>query len=411
MNIEKIAIESLIPYVNNQKQHPEAQIEKIAGSIKEFGFLNPIIVDKDNVIIAGHGRYEAAKRLGLEKVPVIRAEHLTQAQIKAYRIADNRLAELAIWDEELLAVELAELEEINFDMDLLGFNEDELNGLLDIKDEEVDYEKADEVPEVEEEEIIIKRGDLIELGKNFQHRILCGDSTKEEDVERLMNGEKADMVFTDPPYGMNLDTDYSSLNWRDRKGKKYEKVIGDNEDFRPELITTIFNNFGYCKEIFLWGADYFYKYIPEFDKGHYLVWDKTLESNGNADSNSEFELLWTKNKHKRQVIHFNWFRYFGLSSQDIKQRVHPTQKPLQVCEPIIEKYSKENKIIIDLFLGSGSTLIACENLKRICYGMELDEKYCQVVIERYVTYTGNPKIKINGKEVDWYEYKKSKQKA
>ena len=209
-----------------------------------------------------------------------------------------------------------------------------------------------------------------------------------------MDGKKANMIFTDPPYGMNLKTDYTSLNWGDRKGKNYSAVIGDNEDFKPELIKTIFDNFDYCEEIFLWGADYYYKYIKNFDYGHYIVWDKTLESNGDAGSNSEFELLWTKNKHKRKVIHFNWFRYFGLSKQDIKTREHPTQKPLQVCTPFIEKYSKEQNIIVDLYGGSGSTLIACEKTKRKCCMMELDPKYVDVIIQRWENFTGKKAKKI-----------------
>jgi DNA modification methylase len=159
------------------------------------------------------------------------------------------------------------------------------------------------------------------------------------------------------------------------------------------LITTIFDNFGYCKEMFIWGADYFYKHIPNFDKGHYLVWDKTLTSNGDADSNSEYELLWTKEKHKRQVLHFNWFRYFGLSKQDGGKRIHPTQKPLQVLTPIIKEYSKQDDMVLDLFGGSGSTLIACEQTNRTCYMMELDPKYCDVIRKRYA--------KLIDKEDQW----------
>jgi len=254
------------------------------------------------------------------------------------------------------------------------------------KDDEV---VEDEVPEVTENPIS-KLGEVYQLGR---HRIMCGDSTKIEDVEKLMDGKKADMVFTDPPYGMDLNTDYTSLSWGGRKGKKYEAVIGDKEDFKPELIKSIFDNFGYCKEMFIWGADYFYKLIPEFDKGHFIVWDKTLASNGDAGSNSEYELLWTKEKHKRQVLHFNWFRYFGLSKQDGGKRIHPTQKPLQVLTPIIEGYTKENEIISDIYLGSGSTLIACEQTNRICYGMEIDCRYIDVIRKRYA--------KFIGKEEDW----------
>lgn len=243
----------------------------------------------------------------------------------------------------------------------------------------------------EEHEPICKLGDIWQLGR---HKLICGDSTDRATVEKLMNGEKADMVFTDPPYGMNLDTDYSKMQGNGRKGKKYDKVIGDNEDFKPELINTIFENFDYCNEIFLWGIDYYFDLIPKFKQGNLIVWDKTLESNGDAGYNSEFELLWSKTPHKKEVLHFNWFRYFGLSSQDIKTREHPTQKPLQVIYPFIKKYTDNDNLIVDLFGGSGSTLIACEQLNRRCYMLELSPKYCDVIIKRYENLTGKKAVKL-----------------
>ena len=225
---------------------------------------------------------------------------------------------------------------------------------------------------------------------------MCGDSTNADDVGKLMNGEKADMVFTDPPYGMNLDTDYSKMEGNGRKGKMYSKVIGDNEDFKDDLIKTVFDNFNYCNEIFLWGVDYYFDLIPNFKEGNLIVWNKTLQTNGNADYNSEFELLWTKNQHKKEVIHFNWFRYFGLSAQDMKTREHPTQKPLQVITPFVEKYSKENDLIVDIYGGSGSTLIACEQLNRKCYMMELNTHYVDVIIERWENFTGQKAKLLKG---------------
>lgn len=200
IKFETVDIDSIIPYVNNQKKHPEDQIQKIMGSIKEFGVVNPLIVDKDNVLIAGHGRLEALKRLKYDKVPVVRAEHLTPTQIKAYRIADNRLAELSIWDEELLAIDMEELDNIGFDMDIIGFSDTELDELLMSFDGNgADNTEADEIPEVNDEKIVIKKGDLIEIG---EHRLLCGDSTDENDVKRLMNDEKVDLIVTDPPYNV-----------------------------------------------------------------------------------------------------------------------------------------------------------------------------------------------------------------
>ena len=179
----------------------------------------------------------------------------------------------------------------------------------------------------------VKAGEVWQLG---EHRLMCGDSTDADAVAKLMNGERADLVFTDPPYGMKLDTDYTKMEGNGRKGKKYDRVIGDNEDFSPKLISTVFDNFGYCNEIFLWGVDYYFDLIPNFKDGSLIVWDKTLQTNGDAGYNSEFELCWTKTPHKKEVIHFNWFRYFGLSSQDIKTREHPTQKPLQVIFSCID---------------------------------------------------------------------------
>ena len=373
-------INEIIPYKNNPRKNDDA-VEDVANSIKEFGFKVPIVIDKNNEIVAGHTRYKASKKLGLEEVPCIIADDLSEEQIKAFRLADNKVSEKAEWDIDLLNEELGSFDTI--DMSDFGFDID-----LDLNEEQEIIE--DEVPEVPEEPKA-KVGDIYQLGN---HRLMCGDSTSEEDVAKLMNGVKADMVFTDPPYGMNLDTDYSKMEGKGRKGKTYSKVIGDNEDFKDDLIKTVFDNFDYCNEIFLWGVDYYFDLIPNFKEGNLIVWDKTLQTNGDAGYNSEFELLWTKNQHKKEVIHFNWFRYFGLSAQDMKTREHPTQKPLQVITPFIDKYSKGNDLIVDIYGGSGSTLIACEQLNRKCYMMELDPHYIDVIIQRWENFTGKKAIKL-----------------
>ena len=386
-NIKYKDINSLISAEYNPRQLKKEQYQNIKESLQRFGFVDPVIINKNkdrkNIIIGGHQRVKVAKDLKYTEVPCVELD-LTLDKEKELNIRLNK--NVGEWDYDILA----NLFDFNDLMDW-GFTEDDLAGF---SPEEVEVEGLtddDDIPE--DVESVCKLGDIWKLGN---HRLLCGDSTKKENIELLLDGNKADMVFTDPPYGMNLDTDYSGLSWGDRKGKKYEKVIGDNEDFKPELITTLFKHFDYCKEFFLWGADYYYKHIKDFDQGHYIVWDKTLESNGDAGSNSEFELLWTKQKHKRQVLHFNWFRYFGLSKQDVKKRIHPTQKPLQVVLPFVENYSKKNEIIIDLYLGSGSTLIACEKTNRKCYGMELDEHYCDVIINRWEQFTGKKAELING---------------
>ena len=349
----------------NPRTISQEEYKELKQSVEKLGNWDSLVINTDGTVIAGNQRLKVHKDNGDKEIEVrVPDKKLTEKEMKEIGLKSNRHS--GEWDMDKLAEGFEDvLEELGAD---------------DLMPEIVEEVEEDDYEEPEDLETTVVLGDVYQLG---EHRLVCGDSTKIEDVEKLMNGEKADMVFTDPPYGMDLDTDYTGLNWGDRKGKKYDAVIGDKDDFVPELITKIFDNFGYCKEMFLWGADYYFELIPEFKKGHYIVWDKTLESNGDADSNSEYELLWTKQKHKRIVMHFNWFRYFGLHQQDQNRRIHPTQKPLQVLTPIIEKYSKEKGIIVDLFGGSGSTLIACEQTNRKCYMMELDPHYCQVIIDRW----------------------------
>ena len=364
---------------HNYRKHSDKNKSLINKSLKECGAGRSIVIDNDGEIIAGNGLYEQAQKL---KIPtkIIETDGTELVVVKRTDLNtnDERRKQLAIMDNSTSDSSEFDLESLQADFDV----EQLQDWGLDLEFEAVDEEKEiieDEVPE--EVETKCKLGDIWQLGS---HRLMCGDSTSITDVEKLMDGAKADMVFTDPPYGMGLNTDYSSLNWGDRKGKKYEQ--GKVDDFTPEMLTIIFTCFDYVKEVFLWGADYFAELLPDKNNGSWIVWDKTLESNGDAGSNSEFELCWSKQKHKREVIHFNWFRYFGLSKQDIKSRVHPTQKPLQVITPFLKKYSKEEHIIIDLFGGSGSTLIACEQLDRKCYMMELDPKYCDVILQRYIKF-------------------------
>jgi DNA modification methylase len=388
--LEIIDISKLIPYANNARTHSDEQIKKIQSSIREFGFVNPVLIDKNYGIIAGHGRVEAAKREGMTEVPCVWVEHLTEAQKKAYILADNRLALDAGWDMDVLKVELEELKEINFDIDLTGFNSDELSDIFgeeELEAVEDDYEV--ELPE----EPKTKLGDIYQLGR---HRLMCGDSTDKATVEKLMNGVKADMVLTDPPYGMNLDTDFSGIKGSMKsigrknhtQGNKYNKVIGDNEDFTPKLITTIFDNFGYCKEMFLFGADYYAELLPNKNDGSWLVWDKRKESQADAIG-SEFELCWSKQKHKRRILRHDWFGFLSSeNTYDARHRVHPTQKPITLLVDIINQWGKSAKVIVDIYGGSGSTLIACEQLNRACYMMELDPKYCDVIIDRWEALTG-----------------------
>jgi len=401
MEIEYKSTSKLIPYINNTRTHSEEQVQQIASSIKEFGFTNPILLDDKDGIIAGHGRLMAAKLLQLDEVPTITLKGLTEAQIKAYIIADNKLALNAGWDEELLKVEIEALQEMNFDIDLLGFNAEELED-LDIGniDLDLDTDKADEVPELEENPVI-KMGDLIELGHNYQHRLLCGDSTSEDDVSRLMNGKKADMVFTDPPYGVSY-----SNNMND----KFKTIKNDDVflDGWIPLVQKYSSGF-----IFMWTSYQvlapWLKITEPFGKlTNMIIWSKggggLGDLKGAFSTDFEIALVWNR---KGQLTDKRIGSVWSINKDGGASYVHPTQKPVELMEKGIFNCSKTKNIVMDLFLGSGSTLIASENLSRHCYGMELDEKYAQVIIQRYVDYTSIDTIKINGIEVSWSEYKDS----
>jgi len=396
MKIIEKRIEELIEYENNPR-HNEAAIGKVAASIEAFGFKVPIVVDKDNVIVCGHTRKKAAERLGMQTVPCIIADDLTDEQIKAFRLADNKTSEFAEWDFDKLSEELAELRDMDFDMLAFGFDNFEIEEPKEIVE--------DEIPEVDEEsEPMTKLGDIWQLGR---HRLMCGDSTDKTTVEKLMNGKKADMVFTDPPYGMNLDTDFSgmknNLDFAKSKnftgGKKYEQ--GKVDDFCPEMIDAVLSID--AKEMFLWGADYFAELLPNKNDGSWIVWDK--RANGNDDVEEDyssdkmygscFELCWSKNKHKRDIARVKWAGVFGTEQEFDHKRHHPTQKPIKLAEWFLKRYSKDGHVVIDLFGGSGSTLIACEQLNRTCFTMELDPKYCDVIIKRWETLTGEKAVLLS----------------
>jgi ParB-like chromosome segregation protein Spo0J len=388
-------LDRLVPYERNARTHSPEQVAQIVASIQEFGFTNPLLVDGADGILAGHGRLAAAKDMGLAEVPVIVLDHLSAAQRKAYILADNQLALNAGWDTELLRMEVAALNLEDFNLSLLGFSDDELADLLpDI--EELPPEGADEdaAPEAPEEPIT-KPGDLWILGN---HRLLCGDSTDVLAVERLMDGKKADMVFTDPPYGMKLQANYHRSEWGDRpnkhsggnQGNAHRNVAGDHDDFTPELISTVFACFPNCPEVFLWGADYYAEHIPEKNEGSWVVWDKVTNSQGEesgcaAFHGSNFELCWSKSKHKRELARI---MHKGLASVENDKRVHPTQKPVALTEWFFKRWGKDKNVIVDLYGGSGSTLIACEKTSRHARLMELDPIYCDVIVKRWEDFTG-----------------------
>jgi site-specific DNA-methyltransferase (adenine-specific) len=395
MKITEIEVEKLIPYANNPRNNDEA-VDKVAASIHEFGFKVPVVVDGENVIVCGHTRVKAAKKLGLETVPCVVADDLTDAQIKAFRLADNKVSEFATWDFEKLELELADLPEM--EMTAFGFDLQENND-----DETPEDFVEDEIPE--EVEMISKPGDIWKLGEN---RLICGDSTDAGVIEKLMDGVKADMVFTDPPYGMNLDTDFSSmqnhLDFAKEKGftggKKYEQ--GKVDEFHPEMIDAVFAID--ADEMFLWGADYFAELLPNKNDGSWIVWDK--RANGNDDVAEDyssdkmygscFELCWSKKKHKRDIARVKWAGVFGTEQEFDHKRYHPTQKPIKLAGWFLDRYSKEGQVVVDLFGGSGSTLIACEQLSRKCYMCELDARYVDVIVKRWENFTGKKAELLTG---------------
>lgn len=397
LKVEYIKVDDLKPYEKNSKIHDKANIEAIKKSIEKYGFNDAIgIWGKNNLIVEGHGRWLACKELGIEEVPCIRLDHLTEEERREYTLLHNKTTMMTDFDLDLLSEELADLDLSDFELD---WGIEELEPEKEVEEDDFDIEGA--IPE----EPKAKYGDIYQLG---EHRLMCGDSTKEEDVAKLMDGAKADMVFTDPPYGMNLDTDYSgmknNLDFAKSKnftgGKKYEQ--GKVDDFNPQMIDAVLSID--AKEMFLWGADYFAELLPCKNDGSWIVWDK--RANGNDDIEEDyssdkmygscFELCWSKNRHKRDIARVKWAGVFGTEQEFDHKRYHPTQKPIKLAEWFLKRYSKDGHIVIDLFGGSGSTLIACEQLDRTCYMMELDPKYCDVIIKRWETLTGEKAVLING---------------
>ena len=378
---ENVNIDKLKPYENNARTHSEEQIKKIMRSIEEFGFINPVLIDVDFGIIAGHGRVMAGKKLGMTEVPCLFIEDLTEAQKRAYILADNKLALDAGWDETILKIELAELQEMDFDITLTGFEMEDIE-LDDYSSSNVEEDDYDVEPP---EEPKAKFGQIYQLGR---HRLMCGDSTDKAMVEKLMDGNKADMVFTDPPYGVSVVGKSGHIGGTTKYGKAgtYTPVIGDDVEFDPSLICKLFQR----SKIFLWGANYFANKLE--NSGKWLVWDK---NRGEGTTFSDCELCWTNLDGisvKKYKCTWDGMRREGESGE----RVHPTQKPLKLCCDIIQDFSSREENIVDLFGGSGSTLIACEQIDRACYMMELDPKYVDVIVDRWEKITGEKAVLLNG---------------
>jgi len=383
METKTVKIASLLADPANARKHDTKNIDAIKASLKQFGQRKNIVV-RDGIIIAGNGTVEAAKQLGWDDITIAVADDMSATEAKAFALADNRTAELAVWDDDVLGEQLQALYEDGYAIADIGFDWEDNNkaGGGGNTDE-------DEIPEVEENFFGVKRGDIWQLG---DHRLMCGDSTSKDDVDRLMNGEKADMVFTDPPYGIDLDTDYTKMG---DKALKHRKVEGDLEYFEPKFI---FDLFGYCKEIFLFGANYYCWSLPR--NGSWVCWDKRSQGEdriGMMDNSfgSDIELCWSKKKHKMTIARVLRPTGYFVAKTD-ERYVHPTQKPVALAEWFFDRWGKDKNLVVDLFLGSGSTLIACEKTNRKCYGSEIDAHYCSVIIKRWQDYTGKEACKTSG---------------
>jgi DNA modification methylase len=397
MQIKEVAVDKLIPYAKNSRTHSPEQVAQIAASIKEFGFRNPILVDGVG-IIAGHGRLMAAQKLNLDKVPTIDCSDMTESQKKAYIIADNKLAMNAGWDNEFLTLELKDLEDEGFDLSLTGFDDKELDALLNVIEGTEGLTDEDAVPDVPEEPKT-KLGDIYILGN---HRLMCGDSTSTDAVDQLMEFGKADMVFTDPPYNMDftggIHADGSKSFNAKHGGIKNDKMSQtEAEDFFDAINSIIY---AYCV-----GAFYitFYRLgIGEYWKSlertnlkvrSLIIWDKGNHTLSNSDYMSKYEPIfygWTGDNHNF---------YGGNNGMDIweikrtsKNTLHPTMKPVELIEKALEDASKSGNTVLDLFGGSGSTMIACEKLGRKSRLMELDPKYCDVIVKRWEDFTGKKAV-------------------
>ena len=390
-----VPVDALVPYARNARTHSDAQVAQIAASIAEFGWTNPILIDGSKGVIAGHGRLMAARKLEHKEVPVIELSHLSPEQKKAYILADNRLAENAGWDQDLLKLELAELKAADFDMDLMGFSGKELDELLGMNEEGGGLTEDDAIPELPKDPVS-RSGDLWILGN---HRLLCGDATVLSDVERLMDGQLADMAFTDPPY--NVDYGNSA---KDKMRGKDRRILNDalGDGFYKFLYDACLNLLLVTK-----GACYVCMSSSELhtlqkawiDAGGkwstFVIWAKNTFTLGRADYQRQYEPIlygwkqgmdhfWCGDRNQSDIWNFNKPRVNDL---------HPTMKPVELVERAVKNSSKSRDIVLDLFGGSGTTLIACEKAGRYSRLMELDPQYVDVIIKRWEDYTGQQALR------------------
>lgn len=396
MHIQEVLLEDLREYENNPRNNDGA-VQAVADSIKEFGFKVPIVIDRDNVIVAGHTRLKAARLLGLETVPCIVADDLTPEQVKAYRLADNKTGELAEWDFSALEMELAELSEmdLNFDMEDFGFD------LLEIEDDAPEIVE-DDAPELDEEnEPVAQQGDIWQLGR---HRLMCGDSTDREAVGQLMNGIKVDMVFTDPPWNVN----YGDCEKNNPQGYKPRKILNDfmgTEEFK-EFMTKTFecmnlaSKDGAMTYVVMsaqeWGNMMLALAMNNYHWSSTIIWNKDSLILSRKDYHTKYEPIWYGWKGGSRLCPLEDRKQSDVWDipRPKRSEEHPTMKPVELVGRAIKNSSKNGDAVLDLFGGSGTTLIASEQLNRTCFTMELDPKYCDVIIKRWETLTGEKAVKL-----------------
>lgn len=417
---ENVEIAKLKPYENNARTHSEEQVEKIARSIEEFGFINPVLIDSNYGIIAGHGRVLGATKVGMKEVPCLFIEDLTEAQKRAYILADNKLALDAGWDDEILRQELKALDEMNFDIRIAGFDIED----LDFNTEDIEFQEDDYDVEELPEEPKSKLGDIYQLGK---HRVMCGSSTSAEDVEKLTAGAVMDLCVTDPPYNVdyegtagkieNDNMDDESFYWflhdfyvqmlrvlkeggayyifhADSEGLNFRKALKDAGGLTKQTLIWVKN------ALVLGRQDYQWKHEPclygwKEGAGHYFINDRkqttVFEDKIDVEKLTKDELIemvkeLMEERIPTTIIH---------EDKPLKNDVHPTMKPIRLVGRLIKNSSKPKENVIDFFGGSGSTLIACEELGRTCYTMELDPKYVDVIVDRWETLTGEKAVLLN----------------
>ncbi|MDO5027599.1 MAG: DNA methyltransferase [Tissierellia bacterium] len=401
-----VEIEKLVPYVNNARTHSADQINKLRSSIREFGFINPVIIDKDYGVIAGHGRIMAAKEEGIKEVPCVFADHLNEAQKKAYILADNRMALDAGWDEELLRVEIESLEDYGFNVELTGFSEEELSSLFDLGNdaEEDDFDVEEEL----NKPTFSKPGDIWTLGR---HKVICGDSTQWDTFEKLLNDTKVNLICTDAPYFVELKNKSGTIkndNLNDKEAYEFLMKVFTNFKEAMSRDASIYEFYATMK------ARVFYDAFEDagFKVGAGLIWKKPRAPFMRTDWKFNMEPIifgWRKDgKH-------NWygdqkqtavFEFDGIKDSEKEGCGHPSSKPVPLIAYLIKQSTQTNGLVLDGFLGSASTLIACEKLKRVCYGIEIEPKFVDVAVKRYLNLVGSDdgiQLLRDGKEYKYSE--------